>query len=453
MSNDSLLMDFVHKYERDFETYSRIAKIAENECRKALTTGGIPAIITSRAKGPERLLAKLRSRALEKHYKTEDDIREDLVDLVGVRIALYFPNQEESVPGLLWNIFSKPEIKRINPGPVTSTELSSSLPSQRQQEGQGEESTFVPTPYRAQFAGYRATHVRAKFGESLLVAGMDTHFANCHIEIQVASLLMHAWSEVNHDLAYKTLQGTLSEGEVRMLDGINGLVRTGEVMLNQLKSSTERRIASQKRAFANFFELGAFVQQYAPYISAAPGAAPGQRYRMGSLSALFEFVRHLKIQSPRDLSDYLERWKRDPANLTRYPIAESIMDYILAELDEKGASSSLFLRADLNERFNLVTGSSQEISIRCHILARAAAVLEDDPEKSVVFPASYYSLKSKKLLDIKQNVAISDADLEQARGMALDLWMWFQRNDTAAVRVALGMGQVKEGNRLIFKKY
>ena len=39
-------------------------------------------------------------------------------------------------------------------------------------------------------------------------------YATARIEIQVASVLMHAWSEVEHDLVYKPLSGTLSEEEL-----------------------------------------------------------------------------------------------------------------------------------------------------------------------------------------------------------------------------------------------
>ena len=43
-------------------------------------------------------------------------------------------------------------------------------------------------------------------------------YTTARIEIQVASVLMHAWSEVEHDLVYKPLQGTLSDEELAILD-------------------------------------------------------------------------------------------------------------------------------------------------------------------------------------------------------------------------------------------
>ena len=37
-------------------------------------------------------------------------------------------------------------------------------------------------------------------------------------------MLMHAWSEVEHDLVYKPFSGNLSASELAILDEINGLV-------------------------------------------------------------------------------------------------------------------------------------------------------------------------------------------------------------------------------------
>ena len=45
---------------------------------------------------------------------------------------------------------------------------------------------------------------------------------------------MHAWSEVEHDLVYKPLNGTLSEEELAILDELNGLVLAGEIALERL---------------------------------------------------------------------------------------------------------------------------------------------------------------------------------------------------------------------------
>lgn len=51
------------------------------------------------------------------------------------------------------------------------------------------------------FSGYWARHYRVQLKDNLL---QDTQkrYVNSKTEIQVASVLMHAWSEVEHDLVY-----------------------------------------------------------------------------------------------------------------------------------------------------------------------------------------------------------------------------------------------------------
>lgn len=70
-------------------------------------------------------------------------------------------------------------------------------------------------------------------------------YAPVRLEIQVASVLMHAWSEVEHDLVYKPLQGTLSDEELAILDELNGLVLSGEIALERLQAAGNERIQSK----------------------------------------------------------------------------------------------------------------------------------------------------------------------------------------------------------------
>lgn len=60
---------------------------------------------------------------------------------------------------------------------------------------------------------------------------------------------MHAWSEVEHDLIYKPLQGTLSKEELAILDELNGLVLAGEIALERLQAAGNERDPQQKCCF------------------------------------------------------------------------------------------------------------------------------------------------------------------------------------------------------------
>ncbi|KAI1741314.1 hypothetical protein F4680DRAFT_416406 [Xylaria scruposa] len=430
MASD-LINDFVESYERELDFYALVASLAEERCRQALANNGIPAIVTSRAKRPDRLAEKIKNRNVEKQYKTHQDIRKDLVDLSGVRIALYFPSQEAQVAMLLPKLFVVKEVKKLGVASAHAVEP-------------GNQSSLPEATYHNQFAGYRATHLRVELGADSLTSDRR-RYGSAMIEIQVASLLMHAWSEVNHDLAYKTLNGNLSDAEVRMLDGINGLVRTGEIMLNQVRSSMESRIATQNKPFANYFELGAFVQQYAPY------DASNEKYRMGSLSWLLYVTKHLGIDNPQALTKRLSAWKLSVGDTIRYPVVRSILDFLFTSLNKTNTNSptSPFLLESLNTELAAKSSSITTMTVACRILAYAcdSSVVGDEKGNiSISFPPEYNLLQDRGYLDLEGVPSVLEDGQNSLKETVTKFWSWFSESDDPQLRVALGIGRTRGGN-------
>src|SRR5690606_3192277 len=145
-------------------------------------------IVSFRAKKPERLQDKLLKRNEKKNYKSISQIYDDIVDLAGIRVSLYFPSERELLDEIINEIF---EVK-----------LKKDFP----------DNTHIPK-YTKRFSGYWATHYRVQLKEH----NLTTRYQNTLAEIQVASVLMHAWSEVEHDLVYKPYSGELSKEELAIL--------------------------------------------------------------------------------------------------------------------------------------------------------------------------------------------------------------------------------------------
>ncbi|KAK3365532.1 hypothetical protein B0T24DRAFT_669777 [Lasiosphaeria ovina] len=58
------------------------------------------------------------------------------------------------------------------------------------------------------------------------------------LEIQITTVVMHAWSEVEHDIIYKNRYGLPKSSRMnRMLDGTNGLAITSEILLQELREA------------------------------------------------------------------------------------------------------------------------------------------------------------------------------------------------------------------------
>lgn len=108
---------------------------------------------------------------------------------------------------------------------------------------------------------------------------------------------MHAWQEVHHDLVYKTLpSGPASQEELRLLDGSNGLVHSGEVLLQQLQVAVERRVSYQEENSADQDEFGSFLRARQELTHAVTD----------QLVILFEILVILDLDSPRKLGVELD---------------------------------------------------------------------------------------------------------------------------------------------------
>ncbi len=211
-----VITEFIQQYNKEFDFYQELARIVATKLEDQVIKRGIKAMITHRAKRPDRLKEKLLKRNKEKNYKSRDEISNDVLDLAGVRAALYFPSESSILEEIIADTFVIVE-KRIFPN-----------------------EPHKPKPGK-RFSGYWATHYRVRLKEE-----DDTkRYKDSIVEIQVASVLMHAWSEVEHDLLYKPLSGNLSEDELAILDEINGLVLSGEIALERLQRAMAERTRKQ----------------------------------------------------------------------------------------------------------------------------------------------------------------------------------------------------------------
>jgi ppGpp synthetase/RelA/SpoT-type nucleotidyltranferase len=272
---------YVTSYKQRYDYFLRVAELCYERCRKVLQQSGILHLATFRAKDEERLREKLYQRAqkFKTKYETADDVERDVVDLAGVRIALYFPAQMDDAVRILCD---QGEVFRVE----------ETIPFPKQERRRGSEI------YKYHFAGYEATHLRAIInGDALSPASQ--RFAGARVEIQVASVFMQAWAEVEHDLVYKPLRGELSVDEYSWLDQVNGLALAGNVALAQLQRTMNTRIAQEDRQFASHYELALFIH------SRWPGGV-GDEALMGRVDKLLAFLARFQLDRPKTLQPLLE---------------------------------------------------------------------------------------------------------------------------------------------------
>jgi putative GTP pyrophosphokinase len=129
--------------------------------------------VAFRGKDATSLAGKLRRP--DKSYANLTDI----TDLAGVRITTYFADDVDLVAELLRSEFSLDQQASVDKRQFSD-----------------------PNQF-----GYRSLHYVLSFGASRDALSEYRTFAGFKCEVQVRSILQHAWAEIEHDLGYKSAAG------------------------------------------------------------------------------------------------------------------------------------------------------------------------------------------------------------------------------------------------------
>ena len=321
----NLIHDFVLQFKKDCSIYEDMRDKAAQLVESSLMESGILAITSSRVKDPDRLYDKILSRNERKQYEKDSDIFQDIVDLIGIRIALYFPNDIDKIDAIIRNLFDIHSIKEF--------------PSKSK-----DNRTKNDPVYTQRFPGYCATHYRVYLKKLDFTSNAPATI----IEIQVASLLMHAWAEVEHDLVYKQKKGEVSRDEYESLDEINGLVIAGEVSLQRLQRISELRISSANKPFTNHYQLASFI-----YDKLGKGS---NRPHLGDVETLFRLFQSINRLTPAKIENDLE--KIDLSEIT--PVSEQMINI---HSDSSAKISNFIFKATIQKKQQEVLNSVDNATI------------------------------------------------------------------------------------------
>jgi ppGpp synthetase/RelA/SpoT-type nucleotidyltranferase len=315
----SRVSDFVKRYVREQDYYAKVAELVGRRLERALRDESIRAITTWRAKRPDRLQSKLETREQVRKdagrgpYISDDEIYDDIPDLAGARVALYFPSDRGRVRGLIESSFSA--LRKAKSFPLPHDELSEADRERRA---------------RKRFSGYAAEHFRVRLHDAELSAD-EKKYGDGRCEIQVASVLMHAWAEVEHDLEYKTLRGSVTATESALLDQINGLVIAGEMALEQLQQATVARgtgsEGSSDRPFRDQYDLANGLLAIATELMQRNVLA--SRPQVGRADLAFRFIQLLGGSPAQTLSDLRHRFLSAEQIDAEKPLAQLLIEMLL----------------------------------------------------------------------------------------------------------------------------
>ena len=133
--------------------------------------------ICGRTKDAASLQEKIRRHGHK--YKSLTDI----TDLCGLRIITYYEDEVDKIAALLRKHFSIDEENSID-----------------------KRKKLAPNAF-----GYTSLHLIVNLPVNAKGICLQAHDRICKVEIQIRSILQHAWAEIEHDLEYKNPQGTSDE--------------------------------------------------------------------------------------------------------------------------------------------------------------------------------------------------------------------------------------------------
>lgn len=167
----------IEQYQKSRSLYEEFAFVVRNVLSETLKAAHIKVhSIEARAKTIESFGMKASTPALEDPNKPKyPNPLSDITDLAGVRVITFFPQTQERVDTAI-----KAELDVIEVSDKTELLV--------------KEEKF----------GYASIHYLVRFKENRVLLLEYNRFKNLIAEIQVRTILQHAWAEIEHDIQYKS---------------------------------------------------------------------------------------------------------------------------------------------------------------------------------------------------------------------------------------------------------
>ena len=140
---------------------------------------------------------------------------EEITDLCGVRIITYFSDDVDQIADIIQESLAIDPANSVDKRKLLS-----------------------PTQF-----GYLSLHLVAGLKPDQLQLPYYQKFKNCKVEIQICSILQHAWAEIEHDLEYKS-KTTISYNTRRSFSRLAGLLEIADTEFVKLREHLQPSVAS-----------------------------------------------------------------------------------------------------------------------------------------------------------------------------------------------------------------
>jgi ppGpp synthetase/RelA/SpoT-type nucleotidyltranferase len=180
-------------------------------------------------------------------------MNQELLDIAGVRICLYFPSDTSKVKKVItsnkiFKIIPQQSYKYLPFGREPPLHETGYL-YKPFREHSHTPANIESRPYNERMGFYDADHYWIEIQDEEILK-QNPGWKDKKVEVQVRSVVMDAWAEVRHDLVYKNiLSGYPGEDELRTLDSIKGSIATCEILLDTLRKQHDERVKADHAEF------------------------------------------------------------------------------------------------------------------------------------------------------------------------------------------------------------
>lgn len=256
-------MEFVEEFKAQKEKYNSLKDRVEGLLKDLLENEAIiPHQINSRVKTEDSLTKKILKKD---KYKSLNEI----TDIIGFRIITYLESDVDKVEELIRKEFQIDLANSIDKRQQTANEF-----------------------------GYRSLHLVSQLDDSRLKLTEYKKYSEIKFEIQIRSILQHAWAEIEHDLGYKS-KSSLPNNTKRSFNRLAALLESADIEFDRLKK-----------------DLTGYKESVENEIIISPQSVPINQASIGSLSLsnptfvnLREFLTEkydVEFYEENEFYDYLE---------------------------------------------------------------------------------------------------------------------------------------------------
>jgi putative GTP pyrophosphokinase len=258
----------------------RLSAIVKSLLESLLTSHGIETLsITGRAKTLESAVEKIKR-------KSYSDPADQMTDLSGIRIVTYFDSQIKLISDLIRSTFEVDESNSLDQINILGNDK----------------------------IGYRSVHFVCRLGQQRNGLPEYMTLSGLPFEIQVRTVLQHAWAELAHDRSYKFGQGLPTKIQ-RKLNLYSGMLEIVDSGFDEISQEIDRYIKELRSTEPSSFleqELNTLsLQQFVETMSSEAGlsiAIKGSEF-------VLEELRSFGMHTISDLSaivtpTYIDEYRR-----------------------------------------------------------------------------------------------------------------------------------------------